>query len=237
MEHRDVGGASIAMSVWIRFGAFVVLLAAGVVVVLLLPPFTVAEVRQVVADMGVAAPLWFIVAYAVATLMLLPKNVASIGAGVIFGFGWGLLYVWTAAVIGAYAAFWVGRWLGRDGIVRLVGSHLERLDAMVDKHGALAILILRQIPVVPFTAINYGAPLTAIRWRDYAWATAVGIIPGTAANVALGAYGHDLTSWQFILALAVTLGVIGGAWWWNHRRRRRTHEEAAVNESDGESDA
>lgn len=233
MEHLDTGGSSIAMSVWIRFGAFVALLVAGIVLLLALPPFTVADVRQVVADMGAAAPLWFIAAYIVATLMLLPKNVASIAAGVIFGFGWAFLYVWTAAVVGAFAAFWVGRWMGREAMVRLAGKHLARLDAMVDKRGALAILILRQIPVVPFTAINYGAPLTAIRWRDYAWATAVGIIPGTAANVALGAYGHDLTSWQFLLALGITIGVIVGVWWWNRIRRQRARAARAAADTTG----
>lgn len=48
---------------------------------------------------------------------------------------------------------------------------------------------MRLVPIVPFTAINYTAGLTGVRLRDYTLGTAVGIIPGTVANVALGTCG------------------------------------------------
>jgi uncharacterized membrane protein YdjX (TVP38/TMEM64 family) len=47
----------------------------------------------------------------------------------------------------------------------------------------MGLLILRLIPLVPFNALNFGSGLTAMRWRDYALATVIGIVPGTLVYV------------------------------------------------------
>jgi uncharacterized membrane protein YdjX (TVP38/TMEM64 family) len=103
--------------------------------------------------------------------------------GAVFGFGWGVLLVTIAANIGANAAFALARWLGRDGIERILGSRLKGLDHATEQHGFVGLLILRLIPLVPFNALNFGSGLTAMHWRDYALATVIGILPGTVVYV------------------------------------------------------
>lgn len=76
--------------------------------------------------------------------------------------------------------------MGRDAVERLTGTRLERVDQLLARRGLLAVLAVRLVPLVPFTAINYAAGLSTGRRRDYAWGTAVGIIPGTLSYVALG---------------------------------------------------
>ena len=39
--------------------------------------------------------------------------------------------------------------------------------------------MIRLVPLFPFNGVNFGCGLTGIRLRDYALATALGIIPGT----------------------------------------------------------
>jgi uncharacterized membrane protein YdjX (TVP38/TMEM64 family) len=73
--------------------------------------------------------------------------------------------------------------LGRDGIERLLGKRLAGLDRATAQHGFVGLLILRLIPLVPFNALNFGSGLTAMRWRDYALATVIGILPGTLVYV------------------------------------------------------
>ena len=80
-----------------------------------------------------------------------------------------------------------------------------RLDAQVARHGVAAIVIVRLIPVIPFTVINYAAGLTAVRFRPYLVGTAIGIVPGTVAYVALGAYGTQPASWEFAAAVGAFL--------------------------------
>ena len=41
--------------------------------------------------------------------------------------------------------------------------------------------------MVPFVVLSYGAGLTAIRWAPYVAGTALGLVPSTVLQVAIGA--------------------------------------------------
>lgn len=153
---------------------------------------------------GPGAPLVFVLVYALSTLFPVPKNVLSILAGLLFGMGWGLVLVWAAAVLGAVTAYQLGRSLGREAVEALTGARVAKVDEVLARHGLLSIIAVRLVPVLPFTAINYAAGLTAVTFPAYLLGTALGIIPGTIAYVALGAYATELSSWPFVAA-AVTL--------------------------------
>ena len=129
------------------------------------------------------APVIFVAIYATATALAVPGTILTLGGGAIFGFWWGTLLNFTAANIGANAAFAIARALGRDGVRHLMGNDsgaLEKLDGVVKRHGFQGLLTLRLIPLVPFNALNFGSGLMPLRWRTYALATLIGILPGTA---------------------------------------------------------
>lgn len=126
-----------------------------------------------------AAPV-FVVAYVLATILALPGSVLTLIGGAVFGFGAGLLLNWTGALLGAMGAFVVAQRAGRRSMRALLGSRAERLDQLSHAHGFGALLRLRLIPVIPFNALNYGAALAGVRFRDFVLATAAGILPGTA---------------------------------------------------------
>lgn len=215
--------------IWVRLGLFVVLLAVGGAALLFVPLPTTDEVRAWATAGGTWVLLAFVGGYAVVTLLPLPKNVLSAAAGLAFGLSTGAALVWLAAMIGAVAAFGIGRILGRDGVRRLAGHHLERLDALVRKHGVVAVLIARLVPVIPFTVVNYGSGLTAVGFPAYIVATAVGIVPGTIAYVAVGAYGTNPGTWPFLLAVGALVALsLGGAW----LARRRSCEDTHAAEPD-----
>lgn len=170
-----------------------------------------AQVHGMIDGYGWAAPLVFIAGYALVTLAPVPKNVLSAAAGLLFGPVTGALVVWVAALIGALIAFALGRLLGREAVERLTSTRVRQVDDLVAEWGLLTMVLLRLVPVVPFTAINYTAGLTRIRWWHYTLGTAVGIIPGTVAYVALGAYGTRPGSWPFLVsAVALFLLSAGG---------------------------
>ena len=129
------------------------------------------------------APLIFVATYATATALAVPGTILTLAGGAVFGFYWGTLFNFVAANIGANAAFVLARTLGGDGVRRLMGDDsaaLRKLDRVVGKHGFRGLLTLRLIPLVPFNALNFGSGLVALKWRTYAVATLVGILPGTA---------------------------------------------------------
>jgi uncharacterized membrane protein YdjX (TVP38/TMEM64 family) len=187
------------------------LLMAGVVLTLTGALPSADTVRGWADQGGPGVAVGFVAAYAAITLLLVPKNVLSAAAGLVFGLTTGSLLVWTGAVLGAAAAFWLGRALGREGVERLAGRPLARLDALVERRGAIAVLVARLVPVVPFTLVNYGSGVTVVGFGRYLVATAVGIVPGTVAYVAVGAYGTEPGTWPFLLAVAVLVALgVGG---------------------------
>jgi uncharacterized membrane protein YdjX (TVP38/TMEM64 family) len=210
-EFGETPASAPLRGVWLRFGVLVALLLTALAVAVRVGVPDPQELRSIVAQTGATGILLFIAGYVVCTLLVLPKGVLSIGAGIAFGFLPGAAIVMVGAILGASAAFVVGRWLGRDAVERMAGAHLARLDALVTRYGFAAIVLVRLIPLAPFTVINYAAGLTSIGFRSYAVATAVGIIPGTLAYVALGAFGTSPTSWEFLVAILVFAALtVGG---------------------------
>ena len=195
----------------VKLGVLVVVVAAAVLVGTLVPLPNIDQIRAFAAASGWPGGVAFAVLFGLATLTPLPKSVASIAAGVIWGLGAGVALVYTGAMIGAGLSFALGRILGREAVERFTGARIARVDDLMTRRGLASIIGVRLIPVIPFTVINYTASLTAVSGRDYALGTALGIIPGTLAFVAVGAYG--LTPGPALYVALGALGVltIGGA--------------------------
>ncbi|NDL55788.1 TVP38/TMEM64 family protein [Phytoactinopolyspora mesophila] len=194
-------------AVWWRLIALGVLLGGGLLLWLLFGWPTQQDISSALENSGLWTPVVFAAGHVVATLLMLPKNILSIAAGLMFGMPGGALLVWASAMAGAGTAFWIGRYLGRDGVERFTGRHLRRLDQLVERHGVLSVLVVRLIPVISFSTVNYGCGVTAVRFPAYLLATAVGIVPGTVTYVVLGAYGTQLAPWQLILAVGALVAL------------------------------
>ena len=127
---------------------------------------------------GFWAPLLFILVYAVGVCLFVPGTLLTALGAAIFGSYWGFLYVWVGAMLGASAAFWIGRTLGRDFAASVIGDRLKKYDDAIERNGFAAVLYLRLV-YFPFTPLNFGMGLTKVRFRDYFAGTGLGILVGT----------------------------------------------------------
>lgn len=199
------------MARWMRPALLVavVLAAAAVAFLVGVPP--IQQIRAWVSSAGWAGPVLYAALYAGLSLTPTPATVLSIGAGVLFGLGVGVPVVWAGATAGAVAGFALARYLGRATVEGLGGERLARLDALLRRRGLLAMIGIRILPVVPFAILNVACGLTAVRARDYVLGTALGIIPGATAFVAIGAYGAEPGSLPFLLSVLGLAVLLGGA--------------------------
>lgn len=127
---------------------------------------------------GLWAPLVFVFVYAAGVCLFVPGTLLTGIGAAIFGAYWGFLYVWLGAMVGASAAFWIGRTLGREFAASLIGDKLKKYDDSIERNGFAATLYLRLL-YFPFTPMNFGMGLTKVRFWDYFFGTALGIIVGT----------------------------------------------------------
>ncbi|MBH0110093.1 TVP38/TMEM64 family protein [Salinibacterium sp. NG22] len=193
-----------------RAGVLLVIFVAIVVVALTVQLPSVDEIHEWTQSAGSLGIALFVIGYALLTLTPIPKSVLSMAGGVAWGLWVGTLIVLIGALIGATLSFWLGRVLGRDAVEHFTGGRVRAVDEMLQRRGLLSVIALRLIPVLPFTLINYAAGLTAVRIRDYALGTVIGIIPGTFAYVAVGAYGAELNSGFYIAVGALGVLALGG---------------------------
>ncbi len=172
-----------------------------------------------VEGLGIWGPIVFVAGYATAVVGFVPGALLTVAAGAIFGLLEGVVSVFTAASLGACAAFRVARHLARAAIEqRLEGN--ERFAAIaraIGSEGRKIVFLLRLSPVFPFNLLNYALGLTRVRFGDYAVAC-VGMLPGTFLYVYLGSLARNLAGlaagetgvgsaqerWIFIGGLIVT---------------------------------
>lgn len=121
-----------------------------------------------------------------AALALPGATLMTLAGGAVFGFGWGLLLVSFASSVGATLSFWLARSLLRDWVQGRFAVQLARVNAGVQKDGALYLFSLRLIPVVPFFLINLTMGLTAMRGWTFYGISQLGMLAGTVVYVNAG---------------------------------------------------
>jgi uncharacterized membrane protein YdjX (TVP38/TMEM64 family) len=177
-----------------------------------------------VGHMGAVGVFVFILVYAVATVLMAPGSILTIGAGFAFGLWKGFLAVSAGATLGASLAFLVARFIARDKIAAIAqrNEKFRNIDSVIGKQGAKLIFLLRLSPVIPFNLSNYFYGLTAVRFWPYVLASWIGMMPGTFLYVYIGTAGkaavaaaaggeavkHGWQYWTFLgIGLVATLVV------------------------------
>ena len=127
---------------------------------------------------GFWAPGIFVFIYAAGVCLFVPGTILTGLGAAIFGPYWGFLWVWIGAMLGAAAAFFIGRTLGREFAASLIGDKLKKYDDGIERNGFATVLYLRLV-YFPFTPMNFGMGLTKVRFWDYVAGTGLGIIVGT----------------------------------------------------------
>lgn len=121
-------------------------------------------------------PAAFVVIFAVGCVFALPASVFVVAAGFIWGWVFGAVYSIIGGVLGAVASFYVGRFLG-EGVLHRFGRVGRMVAKQVDHAGFRSLLVLRNIPGIPFAVLNYGAGVAGVRIRDFLPSTLIGVTP------------------------------------------------------------
>ncbi len=160
-------------------------------------------------------PLWVLGAYAVASMIAMPITLMIVATVLVFGTYLGFIYAISGSLFGASVSFWVGHLVGRDMVRRLAGRRLNELSRRLAQRGLLAMLVLRLLPVAPFTVVNLVAGASHIGFREFAAGTLLGMTPGilavTVFSDRLMALLRDPSPMALTILVAVTAALIAGS--------------------------
>jgi len=145
-----------------------------------------------------------VLAFAGLAFLGVPQVVLIAAVVVVFGPWRGLGYSWTGTLVSALVGFGLGRAVGGRLLMDVSGPTLQRFMALVGRNGFLASLVVRLVPFAPFILVNMAAGVTPMGWLDFAFGTAIGILPKIAV---LAFAGRSVV--QIMHGAAAPLGWLG----------------------------
>jgi uncharacterized membrane protein YdjX (TVP38/TMEM64 family) len=174
--------ARLALTILLALGAMVVFTCRDQIDVIILETW--------LADHPVSAPLLFALFYIVMTLLFFPGSLLSLMGGALFGPLWGSIYNQLSAILGATLAFLVARYIAADWLEKKLADNVKEFKAGVEAKGWRFVLLVRLVPVIPFTMLNYALGLTRIRLLHFVTVTFICIFPRVIAYSYVGYTGR-----------------------------------------------
>ncbi|MEO8350377.1 MAG: TVP38/TMEM64 family protein [Chthoniobacteraceae bacterium] len=168
------------------------LILAAIVVVILARVFPVLEIvtkaQENIAALGLWGGIIYPFFYALCNVLLLPAGVLSISSGLFFGLWWGFTLTLIGNLIGAAAAFFISRRVGRRWFVERLLRHSKwaGLDEAIEREGWKIIFLSQLHPLFPTSLLNYLYGVTKIPFRTCLFWVAVGQAPGLFLYAYLG---------------------------------------------------
>jgi pyruvate/2-oxoglutarate dehydrogenase complex dihydrolipoamide dehydrogenase (E3) component/uncharacterized membrane protein YdjX (TVP38/TMEM64 family) len=167
------------------------------------------DLAQYIEANWLVAFVGYLAIYAAATALSVPgAAILTLGAGALFGFGWGLLLASFASSIGATLAFLASRFLLRDWVKSTFSKKLESIDKGIEKDGAFYLLSLRLVPIFPFFIINLVMGVTGIKTWTYYWVSQLGMLIGTAVYVNAGTQLVEINQLSDIISTDLILSFV-----------------------------
>jgi phospholipase D1/2 len=180
------------------------------------------------------APLVVIAAYTPACFVMFPRPLITLGAVVAFGAWFGFLYALIGIVASAAVTYYVGQRMRRDTVRRLAGPKLDRIVAVLKRHGLVAMTLLRLVPLAPFAVEGMVAGAVHLKLWHLLVGTAIGMLPGTLAATLFGdqlesAVTGGGINWWVVGGAAFLLagGAIAVKRWFGRMSARMTDQPAA----------
>jgi uncharacterized membrane protein YdjX (TVP38/TMEM64 family) len=140
-------------------------------------PARLAETVRAAGGTWWAIPL-YLLAYAILDLLFIPTQFLSIAAVLIWGWKLGGTIELISATAGAIPPYLIARTTLRGWVQQKLAAH-QKFASMIERDPFTLLLVLRVVPIIPYTPLNYVAGLASIRLPHYVAATAIGMVPST----------------------------------------------------------
>jgi phospholipase D1/2 len=162
-------------------------------------------------------PLYVVCAFVFGGFLMVPVTLLIAASGVAFGPVLGFAYAALGAFSSAAVGFAVGRTAGREPVRRLAGARLNRISRRLARSGIVTVILLRLLPIAPFTLVNIVAGAMHLRFRDFFAGTVLGMTPGIVVMTCLGVSAErvltrgDALSLLAFVAVVLALAALGYA--------------------------
>jgi uncharacterized membrane protein YdjX (TVP38/TMEM64 family) len=158
---------------------------------------------------GFWGPFIFVGIQAVQVLLIMWPVPFELAGGYLFGFSWGAVYSTLGLTLGTVMTFYLGRWLHKKWINRLLGDKTGKfLQRLIKREGALAAFIIYLLPGIPKDFLGYLFGMSRISLPFFLLVAVLARLPSTimmsyqGSQALRGNYGITIA----LTALSTLLG-------------------------------
>lgn len=171
------------------------------------------------ADPGVGTIAVVFTLLAVDILLPVPSSIVMILSGSLLGVLWGSVVSLAGSLGGQWVGYELARRYGRPAATRLVGDQdLRHMSDLMARHGAVAVVVTRALPVVLET-VSVVAGLAGMRRATFLMAALVGTAPIVVAYAYAGAFARD--TGNLVPAVIILVAVAATGWMVTRRTSAR----------------
>jgi len=185
-----------------------------------------AQFQRYLLSLGAWGPIMSgLLMVAEATVVPVPVTVLMVANGLVFGTWRGMQISFIGGLIGALAAYLIGRGLGRAMAERMLPpASLDAADQFMARRGRWAVVLARWVPGIPCDPISYAAGTMRMPIVPFVLLTIIALLPGSLATAFVGGRAAEnmrLGYWLLAILLAVGLSIV-----WRLVLRKRPHRLA-----------
>jgi phospholipase D1/2 len=165
-------------------------------------------------------------------LLGLPGSVLTVASGVVWGWVGGGVIALFGSTLGTGIPYMLAR-AHAPVMGKRIRSRALWLHHLLEREGFTTLLMLRLVPSLPYSVINYAAGFAGIRPLPYFLATALGTVPGVFVTTWLASaiFNGDITVREAFVRVAIAGGILALlvlATRLLARRRARVNEAATL---------
>ena len=160
------------------------------------------RVKRLLTETGALGPAAFLGLFVALHAVGIPIAPLVVAAGAVWPRPGAIAMSWLGSIAAAFTAFGIARVAGRDWVERRLPERFRRYDKRLSERGFVTVLLVRVFLFLP-PPLDWLSGVSRIRVREFAAATAIGVLPSVVFLVFAGDDGARIIREYPLVALAV----------------------------------
>lgn len=171
---------------------------------------SINEIIYLINTSGKAGIIAYILLFTFLPTFFVPVTVLAISAGAVFGLWQACLYTFIGSFLNSTLTFVISKYFAYDlvndyAISKYNVEYKKLKENTKGKKGFILILVLRLLPIAPFTLLNYLSGAVGCDYKTFITSTLLGIIPGIFCYTNIGANAIHGFSPQLVISISILL--------------------------------
>lgn len=192
----------------LKISIFIIILLAGAIFLRYSGIENLQELEMIIQNSGSLAPLIYIALFSILPTFFMPVTILAMAAGYVFGILPAGIYTFIAAFINSTLTYFLGKYVAYDFINDLANEKYPDVynklkEKSNGKEGFIFMLIVRLLPFVPYTLLNYMSGAVGFNYLVFISSSMLGILPGIFIYTNIGTNLSELGSKNFYISILI----------------------------------